>query len=481
MPTRYPSNFRRDGQRLTAVELIKAGQAEAWNAWRHSIDLFGDHLRTRINLAQVDARRASLRGYNLTNVSLYRAHLQEADLAGVDCGFADFHEANLIGADLTNAGLRNARLSRAYLRNAKLDHADLRGADFRRASLTSTSLVGADIRGVDLSSTRGLIQEQLEDAHGDGRTRLPPHLTAPADWVQYEREDDGEDDEDLESLRILPATVEVAVIAGSVQLAQRPGDAAFSSSANASVLRQEILSGLAYVGPRCGNVAELKRAIEAYVEELGAETYDVIIVGVRAIKMQSVFEAVIKSDSVDNPELLPDLVGSLRASIIQHYLFISQSHRWRAFLEEAQFSPFGSVDRNGALTSGAELTEVLRSHAEVVDSRVPAALERVTDEVQITDDNQKLAVFNLFASIENLLKGLISWTIREARRLGGETWTEFRKELGRVVGKGMARLLVAAFTSHVVVWLAATYPDRFAWLTHAMALLTADDAGSLEE
>lgn len=466
--------FRRDGQRLTALELVGAENAEAWNEWRQSIDIFGDHLRTRVNLAEVDSPGANLSGFNFTNVSFYRANLRSARLRGVDCAFADFHEANLIGADLSNASFRNARLSRAYLRNANLDHADLRGVDFRRASLTATSLVGADIRGVDLSSTRGLLQDQLEDALGDANTRLPPHLARPSSWVEYDREDE-DDEEDLEKLRTLPASVEVAVIAGTVQLTDRPGDAAFSSSQNASVLRREILEGLANISPRCGNIPELKRSIEAYIEELLSENYDVIIVGVRAIKMQSVFEAVIKGDSSDNPELLPDVVGSLRATIIQHYLFISQSHRWKAFLEEAQLSPFGSVDREGALESGGEISDVLREHSDVVDSRVPTALERVTEEVQITDDNQKLAVFNLFASIENLLKGLISWAVREARRFLGTTWGEFSKELSRIVGKSMARLLVAAFTSHVVAWLAATYPERFAWLSHAVALLTTSE------
>ncbi|MDO8799490.1 pentapeptide repeat-containing protein [Phenylobacterium sp.] len=477
---RNTGSFAKTKPRSVAFELLRSGDSDAWNNWRQSVDIFGDHLSTRVNLAGVHAPRATLSGFNLTNVSLYRASLSEADLSGVDCGFADFHEANLIGCDFSHASLRNARLSRAYMRGARLDHANLRGADLRRASLTSASLVGADIRGVDLTSTRGLIQEQLDDANGDGRTRVPPHLVQPSHWLEYEPEDD--DEEDLENLRILPATVEVAVVGGTVQLSERPGDAAFSSSVNANVLRQEILQGLERIHARCGNLSELQAAIGSYAEELRDPDLDIIIVGVRALKIQTIFEAVIASAGTDdNPELLPDIVGSIRATLIQHYLFINQSHRWRAFLEEASMSPYEAGDRDRALQSGNEMSEVLHAHQDVVDGRVPKALARVTDEVEITDDRQKLAVFNLFASIENLLKGLISWTVREARRLVGETWGHFRADLAKVVGKGMARLLVAAFSTHVVTYLAATYPERFAWLTHAVALLHVADADALEE
>lgn len=434
---RSPRIYAQAKPRSVAVELIKAGDADAWNSWRQSVDIFGDHLRTRVNLSGVALERSVLVGFDLTNVSFYRAGLTEADLSGVDCGFADFHEANLIGSDFSGASLRNARLSRAYMRGARLDHANLRGADLRRASMTFASLVGADIRGVDLTSTRGLVQEQLDDANGDGRTRVPPHLVQPSSWLEYEPEDDEE--EDLENLRILPATVEVAVVGGTLQLSERPGDAAFSSSVNANVLRQEILEGLERIHARCGNLAELQAAIGSYAKELSALDYDIIIVGVRALKIQTIFEAVVSSAGTDeSPELLPDIVGSIRATLIQHYLFINQSHRWRAFLEEASMSPYSAADRDRALQSGAEMAEVLAAHEDVVDSRVPKALSRVTEEVEITDDRQKLAVFNLFASVENLLKGLISWTVREARRLVGETWGHFSSDLAKVVGKGMA-------------------------------------------
>jgi hypothetical protein len=48
----------------------------------------------------------------------------------------------------------------------------LTGADFRGADLTH-----AVLRAADLSSARGLRQDQLDEACGDGTTKLPRGLT----------------------------------------------------------------------------------------------------------------------------------------------------------------------------------------------------------------------------------------------------------------------------------------------------------------
>lgn len=58
----------------------------------------------------------------------------------------------------------------ANLRGARFDGADFRDADLRRANIS----------GVDLSSARGLTQDQLDEACGDGATRAPKGLVVRA-------------------------------------------------------------------------------------------------------------------------------------------------------------------------------------------------------------------------------------------------------------------------------------------------------------
>ena len=48
---------------------------------------------------------------------------------------------------------------------------------------TGRSLVaGMDIRGLDLRQVRGLHQGQIDQARGDGQTRLPGYLRTPPNW-----------------------------------------------------------------------------------------------------------------------------------------------------------------------------------------------------------------------------------------------------------------------------------------------------------
>lgn len=470
------SRFVGGAKRLTALELAKAQDAIPWNSWRQESDLFGDHRRTRINLATAQLSKLSLSKFNLTNVSFYRADLTGASLQEADCAFADFLECRLIGADLTRANLRNSRLARAYMRGAHLDYADLRGCDLRRVSMRACSLVGADIRGVDLSSARGLEDDQLVDAIGDSRTRLPSHLTPPDTWERYESTRD-RDDEDLEHLRIVPASVEVAVVSGIVQLSRQPGDAYFSSTADPEMLRAEIVGDLHEVVVRCSNVPSLHRAISQYLEELSSDEFDIIKVGTRGVRLEAVFSAIVTSDS-DSMGLLPDAVGIIRAVIIQHYLFVGQSHRWKAFLEEASYAPYSGEVAASARSVGEQVIEILESHPTVCEAKVPAALESVAQEVDIGDDAHRLAIFNIIASVENVFKSVVTWLVKEAKRLIGDSWESFRKGLAATLGVGMAALVTGLIISPVATGLAAKYPERFAWLTHAIELIKAANGGS---
>jgi|SRR5215210_1907859 len=92
---------------------------------------------------------------------------------------ADRHKQPVIklrGADLSGANLSDADLSGDTLNGANLSGATLRGADLR----------GADLRGADLSGAKGLDHKQIEEALGDGNTKLPKGLEQPTAWKQGE-------------------------------------------------------------------------------------------------------------------------------------------------------------------------------------------------------------------------------------------------------------------------------------------------------
>lgn len=109
------------------------------------------------------------------NALLLRA--SDVARAGVQPKKKDHRGADLIGANLEGADLRGASL-----RSAQLIGADLRNADLRTADLTGADVRGADLSGADLSGSLFLLQSQLDAAHGDTETKLPPPLTRPAHW-----------------------------------------------------------------------------------------------------------------------------------------------------------------------------------------------------------------------------------------------------------------------------------------------------------
>lgn len=469
--------FTAEGMRLTAVTLAQSADARAWNSWRQETDLLGDHQRTRINLSVTNLRDADLSQFNLVNVSFYRTDLSGAQLSGADCAHADFNQTKLIGANLSRANFSRARLSRAYLRSANLDYADLRRADLRRASLTSASLVGCRIEGVDLTSTRGLTQEQLVDARGDRSTRLPVHLIPPEGWVRFETDRDDEDEDTIDDLRIIPSSVEVAVVGDRLQLTRKPGDAYFAATSDPAALRDDILLDVDLITPRCGNLPLLARALKSYAEEFSRKDYDVIMVGVRGLRVQSVFEAVASDSSDERPELVAEAMGSVRAILIQHFLFISQSHRWKQFLEEASLAPYSNEDKSVARKAGEEVIGVMEANGAACDARVPKAIDAVVRELAVTDDAQRLATFNVIASLENAFKGVTMWIVKEAKRFLGTAWTSFSENLAKIVGASMATLASGLFLTEAASFLATAYPERFAWLRHAIELIQGHSAG----
>ena len=90
---------------------------------------------------------------------------------------------NLRGADLTAANLHGSDLRAANLRGATLIGADLTGADLSLADLTGADLRGANLSGANLTTSIFLAQSQLDAAHGDASTALPPALISPTHWA----------------------------------------------------------------------------------------------------------------------------------------------------------------------------------------------------------------------------------------------------------------------------------------------------------
>lgn len=169
---------------------------------------------TRANLHSSKLIGTSLTGANLTGANLQLADLTGAFLAGANFSGATLDKASftdataecLIGGrciDMSHASLRLTGLRGAQLRKINLSQADISGADFTDTDLrlgifsgasarcvgrppdyaqdvctdfTGAQLDGADLSGADLALAK-VSQDQLDEACGDDRTKLPPALT----------------------------------------------------------------------------------------------------------------------------------------------------------------------------------------------------------------------------------------------------------------------------------------------------------------
>lgn len=139
--------------------------------------------------------RADLVGADLTGpAALTRLQAKEGNLSGVDLDGAkitpdakldklDLTRASLKGTDFTGARMDGAILRGAWLQGTEFTGATLNGAILKGATLDRTTILdGAWLDGVDLTEAKGLTQEQVNAARGDGRTRLPDDLVRPASW-----------------------------------------------------------------------------------------------------------------------------------------------------------------------------------------------------------------------------------------------------------------------------------------------------------
>jgi hypothetical protein len=101
----------------------------------------------RLDLHQVDLRRADLIEAHLEGANLREAHLEGAVLRGAQLQAAILPQADLEGAFLADAHLEGAVLTAAELTGARLERASFAGAHLEGANLQDAELTNTDLRG----------------------------------------------------------------------------------------------------------------------------------------------------------------------------------------------------------------------------------------------------------------------------------------------------------------------------------------------
>jgi len=186
---------RMKGALLMGANVVEANLTETHlegadlkEAYLNKADLEGAHFEGA-SLIHTRLKEANLKGALFGRANLYKADLRDTDM----------RKADLTGANLTTAYLKGANLEEANLTGAVLEHANLSGVNLRGANLslaqmkgaklTGTNLQDANLQGADLTDTAktftgepNLTQQQINSAHGDAKTKLPPEIVAPDSW-----------------------------------------------------------------------------------------------------------------------------------------------------------------------------------------------------------------------------------------------------------------------------------------------------------
>jgi hypothetical protein len=111
----------------------------------------------------------------------YRLDLREVNLRRASFERGNFATADFVGAHLERAHFRGADGSNADFGGAFLEDTDFRGAKLTTANL-ETSLKGTDFReGTDLTGAN-VTQKAIDQANGDHSTILPVGLKRPSHW-----------------------------------------------------------------------------------------------------------------------------------------------------------------------------------------------------------------------------------------------------------------------------------------------------------
>lgn len=132
-------------------------------------------------------------GANFSRAEGYRAGLQNVSAKKANFESAELQRANFGGSNLTGANFEKAELGRTTYDKADLTDADFTLANLSRADLSKATFTTPPrfdrafmfltrIEGLDLSGAADLAQAQVDLACGDGSTKLPKGLHAPAIW-----------------------------------------------------------------------------------------------------------------------------------------------------------------------------------------------------------------------------------------------------------------------------------------------------------
>src|SRR5215212_9452751 len=160
-------------QTLTVLPDLDSEQKRTVMQFLYQADLINKD-NPRISLFYADLTSANLKG---TDSQENKFVLDNVNLRGVNLADADLEYISLTGSNLSYSHLVNTNLSNADLSDADLNHAYLANADLSGATLSD-----ADLNHAKLQTARGLTQEQIDEAKGDGRTLLPDDLQRPANW-----------------------------------------------------------------------------------------------------------------------------------------------------------------------------------------------------------------------------------------------------------------------------------------------------------
>ena len=140
------------------------------------------HREKSETISQLEPRK-SKRGLDLSNTALIDADISHAVLLRANLSDSQFRGCVFVGVHLDGANMVDSRFIDVDFRKATFDSADMRGAVFAEdTNMKDATFASANVRSADLSGTKNLIADQIDDAEGDAKTKLPQGISRPAKW-----------------------------------------------------------------------------------------------------------------------------------------------------------------------------------------------------------------------------------------------------------------------------------------------------------
>jgi Pentapeptide repeats (8 copies) len=141
----------------------------------------------RITAVELQAEQANLVGVAFDEAILPNANFSDCFLAGANfrrcrARGARFHRSDLTGSYFSGAKVTDAVFEMANLRGANFSSSDLSGCSFDGAVMIDANFTNCDVSAADFSRAIGLRQEQIRNAVGNARTKLPEGLQSPPKW-----------------------------------------------------------------------------------------------------------------------------------------------------------------------------------------------------------------------------------------------------------------------------------------------------------